>query len=49
MSFSTTAGEELQALRTRLDGIGGVDTGTARPGDAAEGRFQGYVAMRAAD
>jgi hypothetical protein len=47
MSPAPTADEELRALRARLDELEGIDTGAARPGSAAEGRFQGYVAMRA--
>jgi hypothetical protein len=45
----SSAAEELQTLRARLDEIEGVETVAARPGDAAEGQFQGYVAMRVAD
>lgn len=43
MSFSTTVEEELQALRARLNEIENIDTIAARPGNAAEGRFQGYA------
>jgi hypothetical protein len=49
MSFNPTAAEELQTLRGHLDEIDGIETRAARPGDAAEGRFQGYVSMRVAD
>jgi hypothetical protein len=47
MPFDSTADEELQTLRTRLDAITGIETEAARPGVADEGGFQGYVAMRA--
>jgi hypothetical protein len=44
--MKTTADEELQALRTRLDNIESIETVAARPGNAQEERFQGYVSMR---
>lgn len=49
MPSKTTADDELDTLRSRLDAIDGIDAGAARPGDAAAKRFQGYVAMRVAD
>jgi len=49
MPSKTPADDELDTLRSHLDAIDGVDTGAARPGDASEERFQGYVAMRIAD
>lgn len=47
--MSQSPPEDLQALRDSLDQIDGVATAAARPGNAAEGRFQGYVAMRVED
>jgi hypothetical protein len=47
MSPSPTADEELQSLRAQLDDIEGIETSAGRPGTAAEGGFQGHVAMRA--
>ena len=49
MERNQSAADELQTLRARLDAIDGVETTAGRPGDAEEGRFQGYVAMRVAD
>jgi hypothetical protein len=49
MERNRDAEEQLQTLRAHLEGIDSIETGAARPGDAAEGRFQGYVAMRVAD
>ncbi|PSQ65358.1 MAG: hypothetical protein BRD32_04480 [Bacteroidetes bacterium QH_2_64_74] len=46
MSPSPTADEELQSLRAQLDDIEGIETSAGRPGTAAEGGFQGHVAMR---
>jgi hypothetical protein len=46
MPYSSAA-DELQTLRARLDEVEGVETIAGRPADAAEGRFQRYVAMRA--
>ncbi len=45
----SSATDELQTLRARLDALDGVETEAARPGDAEAGRFQGYVSMRVAD
>lgn len=41
--------EELNALRARLDDIQGIETVAARPGNATEEQFQGYVSMRVDD
>lgn len=45
----SSAADELQTLRTRLNEIDGIETEAARPGNAAEDRFQGYVSMPVAD
>lgn len=45
----SSAAEERHPLRARLDEIEGIETVAARPGDASEGRFQGYVALRVND
>lgn len=45
MSHSS-ADEELRTLRTHLDDIQGIETVAARPGNAVEEQFQGYVSMR---
>jgi len=45
----SSATDELQTLRNRLDGIDGVETKRPRPGDATEAQFQGYVTMRTVD
>lgn len=43
------ASHEMNTLRSRLDGIDGIETVASRPGNARENRFQGYVTMNAGD
>jgi hypothetical protein len=45
----SSAADELQTLRARLDALDGIETEAARPGDAKAGQFQGHVSMRVAD
>lgn len=42
----SSADPELATLRAHLDDIDGIETIAARPGDASEAQFQGYVSMR---
>lgn len=45
----SSADEELTVLRSRLNDIEGLDPIAARPGNAKEKQFQGYVSMQVHD
>ena len=49
MAYTPSTEEEMDRLRRCLDRIEGVTTHSSRPGNAAEGRFMGSVALHTAD